>query len=248
MSEIDLVRTLFKDNNVPLGRDDVWEVQRTPVVKHRALERLADALSIRFDRPEILRHERDEAVLLVTGRRGEVVEWSIGEALVVPMVDTGRKNKWGKPEYEAPPGSTGNYQVTPKNSGYPYAMAEKRGKDRVIIKLAKLQGVYSEEEAEEFKERSPSDERTAPKSAMQDDGERLEAASTFINATEADNFRVLLANSGRSEEAFLGWAGIARLELLTKARLAEAQGLIAAGKKRRSSGADSNEGGRVAAE
>ena len=38
-----------------------------------------------------------------------------------------------------------------KNS-YPYAMAEKRAKDRVILKLLKLSGdVYSQEEAEEFK-------------------------------------------------------------------------------------------------
>jgi hypothetical protein len=34
-------------------------------------------------------------------------------------------------------------------------MAEKRGKDRVILKLAGLQGVYSEEEADDFKSSAP---------------------------------------------------------------------------------------------
>jgi hypothetical protein len=35
---------------------------------------------------------------------------------------------------------------------FPYAMAEKRGKDRVILKLAGIHGlVYSEEEADDFK-------------------------------------------------------------------------------------------------
>ena len=37
-------------------------------------------------------------------------------------------------------------------NNYPFAMAEKRAKDRVILKLAGLHGVYSEEEAEDFKE------------------------------------------------------------------------------------------------
>ena len=49
-------------------------------------------------------------------------------------------------------------QMAPKNctNDYPVAMAEKRAKDRVILKLAGLSGhVYSEEEADEFKESAP---------------------------------------------------------------------------------------------
>ena len=42
-----------------------------------------------------------------------------------------------------------------KNS-YPYAMAEKRAKDRVILKLIGVAGfVYSEDEADAFKEERP---------------------------------------------------------------------------------------------
>jgi hypothetical protein len=124
------VRDIFAKAEVQLAQDDVWSVQGTPVVKHKALERLAGTLKIRFAKPDILRHERDEAVLLVTGTLGDESEWSIGEACV-----------------------NVNYRVSPKMAAYPYAMAEKRAKDRVILKLAKLPGVYSEEEADELKER-----------------------------------------------------------------------------------------------
>jgi hypothetical protein len=60
---------------------------------------------------------------------GERMEWSIGEALIGT-----------------------NYRVSGKQAAYVYAMAEKRAKDRVILKLIELHGlVYSEEEADEFK-------------------------------------------------------------------------------------------------
>jgi hypothetical protein len=63
----------------------------------------------------------------------ERVEWSIGEALV-----------------------NVNYRVSGRQAGYVYAMAEKRAKDRVILKLLELHGlVYSEEEADEFRAGSP---------------------------------------------------------------------------------------------
>lgn len=175
--KLDDVRAIFNAAGVPMDRDDTWEVQRTPVVKHKALERLAAALKIQFERPTILRCERDESVLVVVGSIGDHVEWSTGEALVVLMVDTGRTNKWGKPEYEAPAGVSGNYQITPKQAAYPYAMAEKRGKDRVILKLANLAGVYSEEEADAFKqptvEYAPPAERTESPPAGADEVEAL---------------------------------------------------------------------------
>lgn len=122
------IRDLFKNANVPMDRDDVWQVQAATVVKHKALERLAAALKIKFDSPTILRAERDEAVILVTASLGDIIEWSIGEACV-----------------------NVNYRISGKMAAYVYAMAEKRGKDRVILKLAGLHGVYSEDEADDFK-------------------------------------------------------------------------------------------------
>lgn len=112
---------------------NVWRVQGTAVIYHKALERIAAQAQINFEAPVIVRAERDEAVILVTGRMGERVEWSIGEALV-----------------------GANYRVSGKQAAYVYAMAEKRAKDRVILKLIELHGlVYSEEEADEFKHGRP---------------------------------------------------------------------------------------------
>lgn len=108
---------------------NVWRVQGTAVIYHKALERIAAHARIQFDAPTVIRSERDEAVILVTGRMGERMEWSIGEALIGT-----------------------NYRVSGKQAAYVYAMSEKRAKDRVILKLIELHGlVYSEEEADEFK-------------------------------------------------------------------------------------------------
>ena len=121
---------------------NVWRVQGTAVIYHKALERIAGTAGITFDPPTVLRAERDEAVILVTGHltAGErhLVEWSIGEALV-----------------------NVNYRVSGKQAAYVYAMAEKRAKDRVILKLIGLHGlVYSEEEADEFKGRASPEPET----------------------------------------------------------------------------------------
>ncbi len=112
---------------------NVWRVQGTAVIYHKTLERIAAQANVVFDEPKIIRAERDEAVIQVTGHMGERVEWSIGEALIGV-----------------------NYRVSGKQAAYVYAMAEKRAKDRVILKLIELHGyVYSEEEADEFKQGRP---------------------------------------------------------------------------------------------
>jgi hypothetical protein len=126
---------------------NVWRVQGTAVIYHKALERIAAQAQIQFDPPTIVRAERDEAVILVTGRMGERMEWSIGEALIGV-----------------------NYRVSGKQAAYVYAMAEKRAKDRVILKLIELHGlVYSEEEADEFKQGRPgqADGTDAPKTTVE---------------------------------------------------------------------------------
>ena len=99
---------------------NVWRVQGTAVIYHKSLERIAAQAKIIFDEPKIIRAERDEAVIQVTGRMGERVEWSIGEALIGV-----------------------NYRVSGKQAAYVYAMAEKRAKDRVILKLIELHGLVA---------------------------------------------------------------------------------------------------------
>jgi len=127
---------------------NVWRVQGTAVIYHKTLERIAAQAGIVFEPPTVIRAERDEAGT-------ERVEWSMGEALV-----------------------NVNYRVSGKQAAYVYAMAEKRGKDRVILKLIELHGlVYSEEEADEFRAHQ------IPVRAVDED---FEEAPAFDEVTEAE--------------------------------------------------------------
>src|SRR3954470_10117047 len=103
---------------------NIWQAEGETFIHHKTLERIAGKAEITFDPPTILRTERDEAVLLVIGRLGERVEWSIGEALVGV-----------------------NYHLPGSEPAYVYAMAEKRAKDRVILRLIGLAEAASSEEA-----------------------------------------------------------------------------------------------------
>lgn len=132
---------------------NIWRVQGNAVIYHKALERIAAQAKITYDMPTILRAERDEAVILVTGHMGDRSEWSIGEALI----DV-------------------NYRVSGRQAAYVYAMAEKRAKDRVILKLIELHGlVYSEEEADDFKEARPVAGKMVPATKSKADAVVLES-------------------------------------------------------------------------
>jgi len=108
----------------PNPRNAVWNCHGVWVAYHKDLEVIARAAEIWFDPPAIIEADAGKkiAAICVTGHMGKFKEWSIGEAA---------------------PGNNKNV--------YPYAMAEKRAKDRVILKLIGLHGqVYSEEEADNF--------------------------------------------------------------------------------------------------
>ena len=127
--------------NYDLDSSAVWDCHGTPVIFHWACERIATKAGIVFSSPEII--DRDTinktVTLLVSGKVADRVEWSFGE-------------------------------VTKANcqNAYPWAMAEKRAKDRVTLKFAGLSGeVYSEEEADAFKQGSPADQSGARKSSAQ---------------------------------------------------------------------------------
>lgn len=113
-----------------------WDCHGTPVALHKALEQVAAHQGITFDPPVMIEAnaEKKTVVMQVSGRLGDNVEWSVGEA-------------------------------TPYNNknSYPYAMAEKRAKDRVILKLIGVAGfVYSEDEADDFKNSRPADMPATP--------------------------------------------------------------------------------------
>ena len=106
-------------------KDKLWDCHGTLVLYHKAYEIIAAQESILFDPPTIIEGSSENKIvaMLVVGRMGDRYEWSVGEAA---------------------PGNNKN--------PYPYAMAEKRAKDRVIAKLVGLSAyVYSEEEADDFK-------------------------------------------------------------------------------------------------
>ena len=115
----------LKDVDETIG-SATWDCHGTPVVLHKALEKIASKNGIKFDEPVHLlsNPENKEVVIQVTGHLADRQEWSIGE-------------------------------VSAKNcrNDYPFAMAEKRAKYRVILKLLGVAGdTYSEEEADEFKD------------------------------------------------------------------------------------------------
>ena len=125
-----LVKALEEVGMSPaIDQGAVWNCRGTPVVYHKALERIAHNQNMRFDAPMIIETdaEKNIAVVCVTGYLGDFSEWSIGES-------------------------------TPRNTtnNYPFAMAEKRAKDRVILKLLGVAGfVYSEAEADNFEKSNP---------------------------------------------------------------------------------------------
>ena len=106
------------------ARSACWEVRSNVwAVNHKTLEKISAHLGITFDPPVPLEVGPDFVALCVTGRLGDKSEWSVGEAS----------------------------KATSHNKYY-CAMAEKRAKDRVILKLIGLHGdTYSEEEADDFK-------------------------------------------------------------------------------------------------
>jgi hypothetical protein len=107
--------------------DEIWLAPggKSWVVMHKALERIATNMGIAFEDPKYLPDsdvKQGFVTILVAGSLGEIRAWAFGEA-------------------------------SPKNNknAYPVAMAEKRAKDRVILKLLNTHGtLYSESEADEF--------------------------------------------------------------------------------------------------
>ena len=134
-----LARLLKKYN---FDSSAIWDCHGTPVLLHKACEQIAIVEGIQFERPAIIENSTKDGVVavMVEGVLGDKHEWSFGE-------------------------------VSPKNNknAYPYSMAEKRAKDRVILKLIGLSGyVYSEDEADDFKESNPTRKDYGPSDKIDD--------------------------------------------------------------------------------
>lgn len=124
-----------------LDSSAVWDCHGTPVIFHWACERIAEKAGIEFEPPTLIDQDtaKKQITILVKGHNGDRSEWSFGEV------------------------TAGNCK-----NGYPWAMAEKRAKDRVILKLAGLSGdVYSEEESDDFKPGKPEAPKPLPRASVQ---------------------------------------------------------------------------------
>ena len=112
-----------------LEASDFWELPQkkgTWIAKHSALEIVATKANIVWSMPQIIEADGGNgiAAMVVMGTMDNRSEWATGEA-------SNKNNK----------------------NAYPWAMAEKRGKDRVVLKLSGIAGlVYSEDEADDFKQ------------------------------------------------------------------------------------------------
>ena len=116
---------VFKELNLDTAKDG-WNCHGSYVLYHRTLEKIAAKTGVTFEPPTIIESDAEKriCVLNVVGHLGDKTEWSIGEAMPI-NIDKGNNKQ-----------------------AYPYAMAEKRAKDRVIIKLVGLYGAYSQDEAD----------------------------------------------------------------------------------------------------
>ena len=175
----------------------VWDCHGTWVAYHAAIERMAAKAGVVFNTPEMIvnDYEKKTVVVCVAARMGEATEWSFGE-------------------------------VSPANNknSYPYAMAEKRAKDRVALKLLGMAGlVYSEEEADDFKAEKPVEPQQEPvvKSSAQLKRER--SWETIVDELELDmvDVRTLvqfetLKQTYREKVAKEGWPPAWKYQLKDK--------------------------------
>ena len=117
------IKELSKKYN--LTKEDYWQESRSKkwIISHDACEKIADMEGIIFGPPQVLNSEQNFVRMVISAKKGEVLMWSVGEA----------DNKNCKNLYFG-------------------AMAEKRDKDRVILKLinAYEYGIYSDVEADNF--------------------------------------------------------------------------------------------------
>lgn len=174
-------------------KDGCWLLERNNkavawIALHKFLEKVAQRIGIVFDEPKVMNCTDGEVALWVSGGYDNQKAWSIGEA-------------------------------SPKNckNDYRWAMAEKRAKDRVILKLLGVAGdMYSEEEADEFKPKEKTPAQKAHETKAQNKLAKEEALKKYESVIEylkntpeppkealnrADSIRINLENLGLYEQA-----------------------------------------------
>ena len=122
---------------------DYWQHKQSGqwILKHDSVEKIANAEDIRIQKIESLYQSETSCRFLIT--MGKWVNGSCEEVII----------------------TTGEADKSNCTNAYLAAMAEKRGKDRAILKLIKAYeyGISSEEEADDFKQSKPKVANTKPK-------------------------------------------------------------------------------------
>ena len=155
-----------------LQKDDFWELRKNSgkwIITHDACEKIAQIEGIIFDPPVIVNYE--SSIITENGEKVQQVKWgkqfwkpaSAGTCQKktgdVAMVVTGYKAE--NPEYKI--WTTGEANALNCTNDYYFAMAEKRAKDRVILKLinAYEYGIYSDVESDDFinREKPPTEKQ-----------------------------------------------------------------------------------------
>ena len=156
-----IIKEIAEEYN--LGKDDFWELRKNSgkwIITHDACEKIAQQEGIVFDPPVIVSNE--PAIVTENGEKVQKVmygreSWKPAWAGTcqkktgdVAMIVTGYKQD--NPDYKI--WATGEANALNCTNEYLYAMAEKRSKDRVILKLinAYAHGIYSDVEADSFKQ------------------------------------------------------------------------------------------------
>ena len=145
-----------------LTKDDFWELRRNSnkwIITHDACEKIAVQENIVFEPPQIINYtptiitENGEKVQKVTkwGTQNWKPAWAgtcQRKSGDVAMIITGYKQD--NPDYKI--WTTGEANGDNCTMNYLMAMSEKRGKDRIILKLinAYEYGIYSDVEADDF--------------------------------------------------------------------------------------------------
>ena len=159
---------------------DYWQHKQSGqwILKHDSIEKIANAEDIRIQKVESLYQSETSCRFLVT--MGKWVNGSCEEVII----------------------TTGEADKSNCINAYLAAMAEKRGKDRAILKLIKAYeyGISSEEEADDFKQSKPKVANTKPPVNLKD----VEVPNPVYDAAVKDLGGIPLGDNETADDDFTG--------------------------------------------
>ena len=155
-----------------LSKDDFWKHKQSGkwILKHDAVEKIAKQEGIIFDLPIVASSDINNVALIVQATHKDQKVWTMGEARKENCV-----------------------------MAYYWAMAEKRAKDRCVLKILGLyeRGVSSDAEADEFNQSGTYSE---PKQDFEYNS--IKSTQKSPSAKQVEYIKSLLKQGGESEDKF----------------------------------------------